>query len=100
MTGGDISQIPEENWVSIPPEMGIAPEVHEQAAGVPLKVRLDQVLKTTVLVCDLLECGQEILALATSGGSYRIRTRDVASCLLAHLMQRHGWTREGPGNGA
>jgi hypothetical protein len=90
----DVSKVPEDEWVPVPPEMSISQDVHDAAHNVPLKVRIDEVLRTAALVCDLIECGQEILQLATSGGSYRIRTRDMTACLLAHLMQRHGWTRE------
>lgn len=46
------------------------------------------------LVCAL--CGQSCAVLAQGGAPYRYAYGELAGLRLAHLIQAHQWTREGP----
>lgn len=89
---GDVTTIPEDEWVKLPAAFQLAPAVTDAATRWPLEVRVEA---RTFLTCG--RCHQAILPLSTQGGAYGVRTADVSAQLLAHLQQRHGWTREAPG---
>lgn len=99
------SDIPKGEQVELPDNFKISALTHFAANGWPLKVELRSLDKTVRchLICDDNRCGQSIYVLSIENidgsDSYLIRLKDIHSSVLRHMMQRHNWTREGPGNG-
>lgn len=48
------------------------------------------------LVCN--KCGQGVLAMSQNGHGYHLTLAHVSMTIVAHMIQRHKWTREGPPN--
>lgn len=94
---GDITTVPESEWVQPPPGFRVTDDVHRAVAEQFLTVRSDG--QAVYLTCNFdgdKPCDQSVLALAAHGGPYRVRLKDISAALLSHLIQRHGWTREAP----
>jgi|HubBroStandDraft_1064217.scaffolds.fasta_scaffold571514_1 hypothetical protein len=74
--------------VPVHPQLAIAPEV--MAAAATWRMFAAAELGATYLRC--WKCGQSVMI----GASFTLG--ELTMCVLAHLMQAHGWTREEPGN--
>jgi hypothetical protein len=93
----EISTVPESQWVDLPAEFALAPVVVAGAQQWPLRVGMDEGEGRQAIHLRCGRCDQSILPLATPSGAYRVRITDMSASLLAHLQQRHGWTREAQG---
>lgn len=87
---GDITTIPEAQWVAPPGVFAITPEVWAATEEVKLTVASDG--DGVFLRC--VRDTQSVLRLGTPKGPYVVRIRDMRAALLTHLIQAHGWTRE------
>ena len=94
---GSITTVPESEWVPFPPGIALAPAVVAAAERWPIAVRPELNDEGLHVFLTCADCDQSILPLAAPSGAYRVRITDVTAQLLAHLQQRHGWTREVPG---
>jgi len=79
--------------VPVKPEWRISPDVIDAAHGQPVILTLSD--ERADLTCE--RCGQSVMCLRAGHGSYRLTAAAISGQLLAHLMQTHGWTREGTG---
>jgi hypothetical protein len=82
--------------VPLQPGFHINAHVLQQAAQWPLIWRdepaTDQQPATVYYACQACE---QAIAIARKGqGTYQYGTEEFAGLVLAHLMQRHRWTRE------
>lgn len=80
----------------LPAGLAVAPAVLAAADVEPLAVRLELNEHGAHVFLTHARCDQAIHALAAPAGAYRVPIADVRAQLVAHLMQRHGWTREAP----
>lgn len=93
----DITTVPEDQWVPFPPGLALSPAVVAAAERQLLAVRPEENDAGLHIFLTCADCDQSILPLAAPSGAYRVRITDITAQLLAHLQQRHGWTREVPG---
>lgn len=90
MNTDDMSQLrPAE---AVPAGLETAPAVLWAAYQERLQIRSDA--QTRCRYLDHVSCGQAIVKLSTQLGPYVLQLDEITACLLAHLEQRHGWTRE------
>jgi hypothetical protein len=94
----------EPGWVSVDRNareqglaFGLAPEVLAAVGGWPLLMR-EGIGPEAWVVCGRALCLQGIVRVSTAKGAYRMCLDDVRAQVLAHVMQRHGWTRETVGD--
>lgn len=81
--------------VPFPPGMAVPERVWTQAAAWPTRERviIRQGHKHTYLCCE--QDGQSIAALRMGDTAYYYEPRILEGLILAHLIQAHGWSREG-----
>ena len=96
MSIGDITTVPEQDWVPMPEGMALAPAVVTAAERWTIAVRPEVNDAGLHVFLTCADCDQAILPLAAPAGAYRVRITDITAQLLSHLQQRHGWTREAP----
>lgn len=97
----DLRAVSEER-TPLPSGFEIATEVRAAALTWPLQAR-----RRTDMVCGAQVtrgtvpgiCGQAVVPVSQDGELYEYTDEEREGLLLAHLMQRHGWTREGVGRG-
>jgi hypothetical protein len=69
--------------------MGIDPQVRIAAKVWPLR-RAERV----DLLCDVRRCNQVVVPVRVGAEAYEYTDEEREGLVLAHLMQRHEWTRE------
>jgi hypothetical protein len=77
--------------VEVKPEFAIAADVIVKAAGAGIILLVDDLRAD--LVCE--QCGQSVICLRNQGGSFWLTTAAISGGVISHLIQVHGWTREG-----
>lgn len=103
-TDAELAALELKPRVEVDPRFAIAPHVLEAASRWPTEIGQDD---DGIDRLRCTACGQAVAVLGTSAphtdpqqvkvglpGTYRYDLEQLRGLVLAHLMQRHGWTRE------
>ncbi len=75
-----------------PPGFAVPEHVWELVREWPIKRRADD--RRRDMVCEA--CGQQVFPITKGDRRYQYKVGQRDGLVLAHLIQVHGWNREGP----